>query len=680
MKSARYTIKLTVALLALVAVSIPGHACGPYADYIPSIDYLMYYSEENIDADKQENLRLWQSITGPDVPLDDINEIVYHCTCDRLYDLRYRVIKTDNKFINYIINTGKDEIFQFLTLAKELFEKREEFNSPWYYPADPSETYGETGDFARIIERCESNTFEYLADRYALQAIRAYFASRRYDECIEYFERHMASLPDSNLFKRMALGYVAGCWTRLGETDRANEMFAVAGDFRSLNTPDPVTYMAERNPDCPALMSHIHELSCDTAAMAAIKPVALSVINSRKCRNKGDWYYLLAYISDTYDHRPATAMHYTNLALSSRFSNKDNRDMVRVFRMKLDADRGDMSRLLDDLRWLCRNYKLTSPCYFAPEFLQNILCGIWLPRLMRDGDYTTAILMTGFTDRYPFLTNYTDRLINGTRLFDSPIYDGTPNYTDYCSRQFQLMNSLTSGQLIKVKNEINDSNPLWDFMRPYARTDADYLNELIGTLALREERYSRAARYLSAVSPNYQKMLNIYQDGYLSRDPFSVDPYAEHLETPWNAKLNFARSMQRLQYDRTHATTADRRAMAAIEYAMGLNNSFNDCWALTQYWKGEWVIFASFANQRDEDDEDYDEEERVGFLHKNDRTITEEEYRAMIDRAMAGFTTDEGRAAALRRIGRYRSAVRLYPHTTTAAAIRTSCDNWRHWQ
>lgn len=678
MKSTRYIIKIFSLLLAIATSGIIAMACGPYYNSIPSVDYLTYFDDDSHDRSlEQENLILWQRLTSNDIPLEDIRQAVYKYSLAKFINIYCRQEKTDNKFMNYIINIDRDDIFQFLYIAKKLSEKREEFTSPWYYPATWGETGGETGDFAEIIERCEKNTLKHLADRYGLQAVRAYFASGQYSKCIDYYENRMAGLPESNLFRRMSMNYVAGCWSLLGETDRANEMFAAVGDFWSIKTDDPVTFMARRNPDNPELMKYIHESysDSDTQQMTQIRQTAIEIIDSNKCKNKGDWYFLLAYYADRYDDKPVQALRYARLALASKFSNEYNRAIARLFRMKLDADRGDMSHLLDDLLWLRQHVQPTSPHYISGEFIQNIIFLHWIPQLMKQQEYTTAVLLSGFAEHYPFEPNYSDRYkYTGTHLYGMPLYGDERNYSDYGCLTFRIMGSLTSGQLINVKKEIYNYDPLWNFLRKYARTDADYINELIGTLALREERYDRAVYYLSAVSPRYQELLNIYRDGYLSRDPFTFSPFnQQRLSSPRDAKLNFARRMLRLQCDRINAPTADRRAMAALEYAMGLRNSFEECWALTQYWKGEYLWTLSYPQYNDERVDGFD------FFYEYDPQVTEERYRRQVDEAFAMFTTDEGRAAGLVLTGRYRSAVRQYPGTRIAADIMGSCDNWRDW-
>lgn len=132
-------------------------------------------------------------------------------------------------------------------------------------------------------------------------------------------------------------------------------------------------------------------------------------------------------------------------------------------------------------------------------------------------------------------------------------------------------------------------------------------------------------RYLLKVAPDYFLRTNVFKDGYLNRDPFRV----EHAR--WNhggdAKLFFARRMNRLEQD--IATTADpnQKAMLMIDFGIGLRNSFDYCWALTQYVRG-WVSGGYLS------DWEYSEQTRQAQTRADQlivqafKTFTDDEYQA----------------------------------------------------
>lgn len=275
------------------------------------------------------------------------------------------------------------------------------------------------------------------------------------------------------------------------------------------------------------------------------------------------------------------------------------------------------------------------------------------------------------------------------------------NANDYSSLSFQMMGSLSSAQLEEVLRQIQTSSaPLYKFLRPHILANPDYYNELIATLALREENYARAEQYLSRVSDAYLRSMNIDKGGYLSRDPFL--PYTSRLayETEWGiqdhatfkheytsnprAKLNFARDMLAYQKAMTQGSTPNDRAMAALKYAIGRRNSFQECWALTQYWRGEYVDLAETSTDFDTPIRaydffyNYDSGARYNSAGTDARAV-EARYNRDVAAALAQFSTPEARAEALALLGRLPEVVKLYPSTPAAHRIATSCDRWQTW-
>lgn len=257
------------------------------------------------------------------------------------------------------------------------------------------------------------------------------------------------------------------------------------------------------------------------------------------------------------------------------------------------------------------------------------------------------------------------------------------------------MGSLSSGQLIDVKRGIASENKLVTYLKKYIRHDSDYFNELIGTLALREENYQRAVGYFANVSDEYLQAMNVYKGGYLNRNPFYAYPdrWSKSGEWEWEAqtvnkplqdsrriKYRFAKRMLELQDQMKYGKTADIRGMARLKYAIGRRNSFEECWALTQYWRGDNIgLFEPrldyWSNDyiKDYDALLYDYKYSVG--HKK----TEEIYQAEIKKALKMFRSEEAKAEAEYILGNLRTIVKYYGNTTTARHIKNSCDNWHSW-
>lgn len=703
MKSAPFfSLLVSISLLAAGAGRVM--ACGPYPPIIPTPEFFVLKNAKTIsDYEKDENLRLWQAQTSDRIPLADIEEAVYRSTSDDIFNfLGYDSNRSSNLFFMYIQNTNDEEVVDFLCTAKNMEEAWGRLRTPWYYPRSRRE--GDS-DFSHIIDRCRSYRGTRLGDRYGLQGVRALFASRAYDECIQYYDSVFTTVPDDNLLKRMARRYVAGCWSRLGDDERADSVFAVAGDIRSLSAENPAAYMARHNPTAPQLLEYARTEATDSAQLARLVPVAEALIANPKVKHKGDWEYLLSYFYRQFARDGKKSSKYLSRALTHTFADAELRDQARAYNMK-SADYGlSSAQMLADLRWLEGKCDVLSPDY--DEWIrraQNIVYVDWVPRLWKRQDYANAILVCAFADYLDVSGELQTVHDEGWYLYPSQSdamanlrkSQKSENPFDYRTLSFQMMGSLSSAQLAQVYAYMRQPGALQNFVRRKIRTDADYYNELIGTLALREENYARAVTYLSKVSPGYQRTMNIYKGNYLNRNPFATFP-TRWSTTDWgydsesssgthrtapkdNAKLNFARRMVQYQRDITHAHTADRRGMARLMYAIGRRNSFEECWALTQYWRGEYV--GLFEPNLDYWHDDFDER-HYNFLYDYEKTVghkyTEGLYEKEVKAALAMMQSPQVRAEAEYLLGNLSTVVRLYPETPTALHIRTSCDTWQQW-
>lgn len=678
-------MKLTLSLKAfriilLLSLSISSYACGPFFPIIPTPRYfpLDRSVKTMSEFDKEENLLLWQQLTSPDIPLSDIEEAVYSDSREKFID-KIHTPGSGNLFYNFLNDPKGEDLREFLSTAKEMEERWREIRSPWYYPKD-RDIRNTPGDFQEIIDKCKSYQGTRLADRYSLQIVRALFASRRYEECIHYYDSAFRRIKDSNLLKRMAARYAAGCWTRIGNKERADSMFARMGDLISISDKNQVAYMMAHNPDAPQLMDYIRTHANDSVFMEMVMPLASDLLTKGNVKNPGDWHLLLAY--GQYQNRDnlKSARKHISTALKARFSSSELQRLARAFKMKIDAAQGNSRSLLSDLRWI--EEVASSDSSYSEEWgrmTQNIIYEHWVPYLWKKRNFAKAILLCGYADKLP-QTN------------------GEEESTDYSNLSFQLMGSLSSGQLAAAFRKINRHSPLNDFLRRRARTDKDYFYELIGTLAIREENYGKAVKYLSQVSPQYLDSLAICKEGYLARDPFTKYPSrwtyrgedemwasetqaGVHSKRPVpDAKLKFASKMSEYQNEMKKGATADKRGMARLMYSLGRFNSFEECWALTQYWRGTLInrFYPTLQYWDDEFAKSY-----FDFLYDYDRTVGHKKTEAILDeeitRALNTLTSQEAKAEAQYILGNLKTVAKRYPDTAVAGRLKSSCDNWKNW-
>lgn len=690
--------RLLVSGVALIATAAPVLACGPFSPIIPTPDFfeISMAKRSMADFDREENLRLWQEITSADIPLSDIETAVYTRTADNIIgnpDYEYMTIK--NKFYTYLNNTNDEEILTYLSTAKEIEDRRARMQSPWYYPDTRGYYEDAPAELDDIIRDCTMYLGSRLKDRYAMLAVRSMFASRQYDRCIGYCDSVFADIPDDNLFKRMSERYAAGAWSRLGDVARADSIFAKAGDVWSVTDPNRFDYMLRFNPSAPQFMEWLRSNASDTTIMLRAAAEAETLLRDNRVANKGDWNLLRSYVNEIYCDNTPLARNDIRKALTQNFSSDELRDIARVWRMKLDAGSGDTSSLLADLKWLeDKALPVNQDANKWTHRACNIIYADLVPALWKRRDYTTAILLCAYADNYDTdKTRISDYYYDDAWGYYSPVISALlneirksssyDNPTDYASLSFQMMQSISSEQLAAVYAKMQQSRPLYDFLKRRARTDRDYFYETIGTLALREENFARAEHYLSRVSDDYIRTMNTKKKGYLDRDIFDcysgyrLDTVADGANNP---KLQFARMMKSLNNTMRYGRNADERGLAKIRYATARRASYNRNWALTQYWRGYCpMMFIPLYSYWDDSDDTNDYDFLYDFDSSDEYDTLEATYKKDIDDALTMLTTDEARAEAEYILGNLATVIVRYPSTTTAAYVRTSCDNWSTW-
>lgn len=708
--------RLLNSLILFAVAAIGSNACGPCYYMVPSPEFFgfTYWHKSMSEYEQEENLLYWRSQTSERIPLSDIKDVVYNDSWSEFVDhTGNEPCETNNQFYAYLNKARDTEAISFLKTAKSLEKRWQKIRSPWHYPRS-REQNSEVGNVSDIIEQCKAYKGVRFKDRYALQVTRALFAAREYAACIEYADSAFADIPDTNLMKRMAQRYSAGSYSRLGDTVHADSMFAKGGDIWSISLKNPVEYMANINPNAPQLVEYIRDCARDTSFMCGVFPVARKLVSSSDLKCRGDWYFIMAYIDNEFNNNKSAARKYIRQAVGQKFSTQDFADLARVYKMKLDAAAGVSSDLLADLKWL--GHKMDNINLDADEWIsrcRNIIYVDWVPLLWEKKDYSTAILLCSYADNLAGLNLRPEpwsnvawnaywefvRILSISGLYQD---ERIISHVDYGSLSFQMMGSLSSEELLHAYNRMFTDNPLYSFLRRKARTDKDYYYELIATIALREENYARAEKYLSKVSELYLRSMNLDKFGYLDRDPFRSYPsrwvvestiYGDSEPTEWEhatkchlrksnpkAKLEFARKMQEYKRIMTCGRTADERGIARLMYAIGRRNSFEECWALTQYWRGKYSgKFEPIVNYWEEEIDSkkyaflYDYEETIG--HKTTEKIYDREVKA----SLAMLKGDEAKAQANYILNNLKTVVKYYGNTTVARHIKTSCDNWQSW-
>lgn len=605
----RFTV--SVAALTLIGANECEACIG--SSYAPR-EYYMFRVYDKTDKSELQasNLELWQKMTSSGIPLEDIEEAVYKYTLTQTISAFYGN-EQKNQFILWVNKKYDQEIKDFLILAKKNEELRLRRNSKWYYPRknDPLDL-----DLAKVAAVAMEYNGKRLGDRYALQAVRALYTLGKMEQMIEYWNKNESRFPEGTI-KNMARDYVAGACVKTGNLAQAKTLYFKSGNYGSMyehcrpGGDNLLECLAMFCPDKQSTFSliqdnvHNHE-SGDFSSYSIDELIKVCNIAQANpiCKKKAQWYYTEAFLHDLLgdSFKASSVLRYAEAAGGDPFI----KGSVKILRMYLDAknlpfDASYKAKLTRDLRWLCSMiennidnpdantdeavYRMHANIshYYWNDMLRKIALGYICPKLLEQGDNVLALHLSNVADN--FFISFNDS-IKEERYPQAYSYWG--NYHDFSDNFFRLMDSLDIKDLrAYVASLESPRTPLERLLGERSYKDMDYLNDIVGTRYLREFNYPEAVSWLSKVSASYQERLNVRK--YMRRLPFEYEMTKSATEIP-NYKLSFAKEMVRLEnivysYEHSMGATADEAGAAMVRMSIGMNSSYNYCWALTHYGK-----------------------------------------------------------------------------------------------
>lgn len=647
---------------------------------------------------KETNCRHWQSLTHRDIPLEDIEYVVYTMPLAE-YEAFYAmaVYYEDNAFAQWI-KRNDPEIMDFLLLAKRNEHMRFQYSSKWYYP---TMKVGGPVSLEEIVEQSLGSQSVRLRDRYLLQAVRALTTLKRYDECLELWDREISLLPKDNFMRRLCYEYIAGAYYHTGDVERAMLMFASYGDTGSmyyiakqqdmdLTTVDIIRYSYLSGAPLSKFSRDIRKMIVDaetfpvvyefgdkpvvTDEILAIRDLAIEAGGNLSCADRAQWLYIAAYIyMQQGNYTQAKAL----LSRAEKAPASDYmKESIKVLSIYLDAltatyNAAYEERLFEQIKWFEERVRLdfNSDDYdycmwhdFSENYwyssMTRILSYTVAPRYLEMGNPARALQLMNFTDYLPYkyvtsIDYYVDNDYGywwtSSNIEEYRRERGTFNRIDYSTWFFNTINKQTPDAAIAyVERALNPISEFDRYLNDVGYTSPDFLYDIVGTLCLRHMRYQEAERYFSLVSLDYQYMLNVT----LKRDPF--DALCLEGDRILDFRYRFASTMASLERGIEATTDINRRAQLLLKYGIGMGNSVTTCWPLTYYgsscnddWRGDSVALA---------------------LHN--RAIIS------INEALSAFTDDELKAEALYTLGRHYTVVSSYGYTKKAEFVRRHCDNF----
>lgn len=668
---------------------------SPYYHY----NWEPYYSPTNsAEVDRHfraENIKLWRKQTHTTITDEEIERYVYTYTEKELKAHKASCCK----------NMGEDA-YKFLLFAKKCEATRQEINDPWYYP-----TKGQplVKTLQKISEKVVTPRDKYF-NRYVLQSLRAMITIRRDYMAVDLWEKAEPSM-EHDIIRTMAERVVARAYLKVGNTAKARKIYARVGDIASLYecVDDPMEMWEEvfrENPNSPffqevlqSMLTHfdnryldkmqdygyeLSELKEDMDQLNTALKYAKLAIHDRRVKNKAMWYYsaaaLLASKGDVTE-----ALSYAERGKAYCTSGSFMANSMRVLRIFLEAqtcqyDSAYASRLANDMTWLSSlarrhitselkeeltprvvtetwgeaTYQYIPDIYFTNKMywsdaMNRILVDVLAPRLKRQGRAVDALMVANLGEFW--LPK------NATGSAHSP---NTPNpygFTDHSNAMAHMADTCSATTLMAMYKRLKrPANAMDRLVQKNGLVDKDYWCDVIGTHCIAEHRYKEAVSWLRGSSASYQRGSATW--AWFDRDPFCLkigysSPRRHHVQKKADYKLAFAKRMNELCRQMTHARTADKRAEAMILYGVGLRNQSDWCWALTRY---------------------------TDFIYEHDEYLDTTNSQTMIDKGLAAMRDKELKARYLHAFARNKEVMDLCYDTKIAKKLQAHCDVWRDYK
>lgn len=713
-----------IAVISLVLFVNKAFACIPLS-YEPSEYYLFHlmdkqeWVQETYNINERENCRLWQEQTLNSFTQEEIKAVVYHYKLETLMQLkdgREPQESIGNSFAQWLREPKNVEVLDYLILAKTCEWLRLVHQSPWYYPckSDPVRC-----SLSGVVKTALSHNEGLMAERYALQAVRAMMTLRQYEECVDYWEKTASRFSDG-LMRRMIEPYVAGAYYHAGRIDEAKRMFALLGDVdglllcenksgKSLSLVEGMELLYETLPDCPHFKQKIQWLLgnvepnldwdefCEyrfhvekAKSITQLEELCDRVLKEGRVTDPAMWAYTACYIAliKDDDHK---ADKYLRIA-EKNVKDETLEASVKVMRIYIDAKLCDYNKayeqkLFDQLVWLQKQVKsnitsdvcrsagelyglnLNMSFYYWNDALRCILLGTVCPKLLEQGNTNLALWLTNMAD-YTLLNctgfvydDHWDEMhreyVLDSLTLDQYRVNSQFNRYDYRNSFAGMMDSLSANQLADYVRSVERPQSNFErFLDAHAYTDLNFLNEILGTHYIREMRYAEAKKTFAKLSYTFYRQTNVYKEGFLDFDPFS------HRRKAWSgvtdAKYQFACWMCQYEDEISQAIDPNRRAIAMLRLATGLYNSSlrGRSFALSFYQSG--CVFSSLNGSDGKNWEQTD----VMCRRANE----------LCQQALRLFTDDELAAEAQYELGNLYTVTSWYPETKMAQYVKAHCD------
>ena len=520
--------------------------------------------------------------------------------------------KNDALMVSYI-----NQLDKYLKISSEM-------RDTWNYPTK-KQLQVRRQTLTGIRQFAFSKTNTRLRSQFALLYMRCNMVLGQHQTNVKFWEQ-TASKYINTVYRDMMRNIYAGALLKTGRTDEATQIYAEQGDISSLYTYyykrrsfEAIRQEYQRNPNSAALPFLLQDFANNAqeaidaqsddnfegklfvrdikkAEAMQMSDFAAQVVNEGKTKNPALWKSLEAWLQYLFDNKQ-TALKSIRKAVDMEGLPRV-KDNARVLRLFIEASQSKVDKKLDDflateLEWLeakAREERGTDSFYenHYTQAYDRLVHQVLVDNYDKAGRHHEAVAFLAVNDHLPMMF-YKER----QELSDM---DWNANYsTEYFYKIDHSPVDQLIGYLGFVQKKPSSALDKWLLAR--VDTDAEFLNEVIGTKYLRLGQWANAEKYLSKVSLDFVNTMNIVP--FMARRDFRVEPWMKRqrikseLQMPGTAKtthhqkLEFVREMQQLEqgFGAMEPTAKAKRAYdLAVRYTQA--SYAGDAWYLSRYGVG----------------------------------------------------------------------------------------------
>lgn len=552
------------------------------------------------DGTHDKNIKFWLSYTNGEVDSLSIEKALYECPVEAIDN-------GTNTFFNYLHRVGDSDALRYWTISKTYLKK---IDDPWYYPnsAEKKDLESLVKEVVQIRTSCQSPK---LKERFLMMTMRIAFYLKQYDICIDLWEKNADPWNDKDIKRKCHL-YYAGALFYSGSETKAACIYADNKDWTSLRyfgtNTDFLNKLFSDYPHSKAfnyfVQNYLNQYQDVMATTDCSDFVSLceKAASSKRTGNPALWQSALAHVAFLKgDLDNAIKLIEKASTMKGDAITMENIRMLRLLYHAANTDDAQYDNYLyRDLPWLLKKVAALEDGFWASNnggydhylnMLWRVVIQYAAPRYSAKGNHNlAAAVLNTFDEVYCYDRKLRAALRNDT---NAGSMEYSTNYFAY----------LDNASIDDVKNFLA-------FVKSGGKTNLEkalvkngfvsesMINELIGTKYMRIHDYQSAIQYFSKVSDKFWKKQNITP--YLGRNPFkenwigneklrcrsygTFNPAYSYDTMP--TKVQYCRLM--LDMEKRIKNASDKEECAALNYAyaVGLYQSEDWCWALTQYAQG----------------------------------------------------------------------------------------------